>query len=675
MKSGNKKKFSKTIKRIIIPVAVLVIVAVIAISSRVRAERAELAKNQSLETITLEKTNMTREVSVSGVVESARTTNIYTTQSFPVKEIYVKTGDAVKAGDVLAVLDMSKLENDMLQIEINLKSAIASAEEEIRTNSNSVVNAQNTLDSSRISLSRQRLNTKNAESDLKEAEEKASEEFDSYTYDNIIEDARILLERRMTDLEKAQEDLDEAIGNFDDYIYQNAINEAKINLSRREDDLATAEDALDFDKKNIPTVVYSYQTAADSARTQRDASLAKYKTAEEEFKEAQAHYNNLEPGDAEKDAAMEAVKSAEDRMKTLKNEYDETESALSRALTNLQIARENALGPTEKARDSAANLYYDAKRAYDKAVTDLDRAKRDAVDMATDKLTVAQNANSDAQRAYEKAMNDKIKAIENNEDGNKTRLENAQKAYEDSLKMLESSQNSVGSSQNTLDQAQSRPASQGANVEIQELNLKKLSDQLEEGQIIATADGVVTEVNVKVGSIPAGVIFVIEDTDNLHVSARVREYSISSVLLGQETIITTDATGDKEYAGVVSYISPKAVSAAGSTSVEFEVQASLDKPDTEIKIGMNAFLNIIIERKPNVYAVPNSAIVSNERGNFVYMFENGERFEIDVNLGITTMVNTEISGYRLYDGMELLIDPEGLLSKANSLELPTMWRR
>jgi len=212
-------------------------------------------------------------------------------------------------------------------------------------------------------------------------------------------------------------------------------------------------------------------------------------------------------------------------------------------------------------------------------------------------------------------------------------------------------------------------------VEIQEINLDKLHTQLAEGKITATADGVVTEVNAKVGAIPNGIVFVIEDTSDLYVSARVREHSIATVLLGQDAVITTDATGDVEYDGSVSYISPRAVSAAGSTSVEFEVRAEILKPDPTVKIGMNAFLNIIIERKHGVYAVPNSVIVTNERGSFVYTIVNEERLEIEVSPGIRTMANTEVSGSGLYDSMELLIDPEGLLTSPDEIGFPEMWRR
>ena len=665
MKKEKKNKGSKKAKVIVGVVVVAAAAAALVIVSQVRAARAELEKNQSIETITLEKTDISRTVSVSGVVESALVTNIYTTQSFPVKEIYVKVGDPVKTGDVLAVLDMSRLENDISQTEISLKSAEASAQEELRSNRNTIVNAQTSLESSRITLSRQQTNTRNAENDLKEAEEKMEEEFDSYTYDNMIEDMRLAFERRTEDLEKAQNDLSDAIDDFDDYAFQNAITDAKNNLERRKDELKEAEKAGDKEQNTLTVNLGGYNSAVRAAATMLAIKEDALKSAKGILDAA------TEAGDEE------AIKAAQAFYDIAKQERDAANAALASANKDLDYAIRmgNSSDSSDSRETSARHAVRDAQNAYDRAVTNLERAKKDAVDAANDILTRTQNAFDDAQRAYEKALEDKIRAIDNYEESNETRLKNAQKTYEDSQRQLESSENGVKSASNSLDQARNRPASQGTSVEIQELNLDRLNNQLDEGIITATADGVVTEVNAKVGALPGGIMFVIEDAEDLRVSARVREHSISSVLLGQNAIITTDATGEKEYSGKVSYISPRAVSAAGSTSVEFEVQAGLLRPDAEIKIGMNAFLNIIIEEKPNVFAVPNSVIVTNERGSFVYAFEEDEKREIAVTLGIRSMVNAEITGNGLHVGMQLLIDPEGLLSKGDEMRFPAMWRQ
>ena len=671
-----KKRVTKRAAVTISLIAVVVIAGAVFIATRVQVARAESNRMQTPQLISLEKTDITRTVSVSGVVESASVKNIYSTQSYPVKEIHVKVGDPVKAGDLLAELDMSRLLSDISQTEINLRSAVASAAEELRSNANSVSNAQTSLESSQLSLARQQLNVQNAQRDLREAQQKMSEEFDSYSYDKVIDDASLALDRRTADLEKAQEDLEKAINDFDDYSYQNAIADAKNSLERRKVDLADAEKKLTSEKNDKTNTLGSYENAVSDAGRNIDRKRSDYYTATDDYYYALGDYNNALGSTPEAEAAAWAkVENARKALTAADRAVTDAETAYDRAVADLQRARENTVDSAQSSVDNAKNAVSDAQTAYERTVTNLERAKSDAVDAASNKLTSAQNAYDDAQRSYEKALNDKIRAINDSKDNVANRLESANRTYSDSLRQLESSQNSVRSAENSYEQAESRPASQGSNVEIQELNLKKLYDQLAEGKIFATSDGVITEVNAKVGASPSGILFVIEDTDNLHVSARVREHSISAVFLGQAATITTDATGDKVYEGTVSYISPRAVSAAGSTSVEFEVRADLNSPDAVIRIGMNAFLNIVTEQKSGVYAVPNSVIVTNERGSFVYTIENGERQEVPVALGIKTLVNSEISGDGLYDGIELIVDPEGLLASPDSRTFPPMWGR
>ncbi len=144
------------------------------------------------------------------------------------------------------------------------------------------------------------------------------------------------------------------------------------------------------------------------------------------------------------------------------------------------------------------------------------------------------------------------------------------------------------------------------------------------------------------------------------VTANIKEYSLSQVFVGQKAIITTDATGDTEYDATVDYISPKAVTPAGSTSVEFEIQASFDAGDDTVRIGMNAFVDVVVDSREDVYAVPLSAVVTDERGSFVYSPDGAERKEIPVTLGIRNTSHREISGEGLFDGLEILLQPVAL---------------
>jgi multidrug efflux pump subunit AcrA (membrane-fusion protein) len=311
-----------------------------------------------------------------------------------------------------------------------------------------------------------------------------------------------------------------------------------------------------------------------------------------------------------------------------------------------------------------------ARRAVEDARTALDRAKRDlanakdehtnnnrSITTAEDNLVKAQNNLADAQRSYERALGDKERAIQDYTESNETKLVNAQRAFTESQNQLQSAQNNLLSAQNSLNQAESKASTANINVDIQSLNLEKLNNQFTEGLIIATSDGVVTEVNTTVGAIPNGVLFVIEDIDNLYISAKVKEYSLIDLRLGQQVHVMTEATGGKIYDAEVTFISPKAVSVAGSTSVEFEIHADMKGNDTDIKIGMNAFISIVVETSSDAYAIPLTAIITDARGSFVYADENGAIREIAVTIGMRTSTQVEIYSDELDDGLLILVKP------------------
>ena len=63
----------------------------------------------------LSKGKIVNSINVLGEIKSKNSTNVYSTLNNPVKEVKVKVGDKVKAGDVLAILDSASLEKDIEQ--------------------------------------------------------------------------------------------------------------------------------------------------------------------------------------------------------------------------------------------------------------------------------------------------------------------------------------------------------------------------------------------------------------------------------------------------------------------------------------------------------------------------------------------------------------------------------
>ncbi|MDR1537507.1 MAG: efflux RND transporter periplasmic adaptor subunit [Clostridiales bacterium] len=691
MAAPKNKNKSKRIRIIVIAAIAVLLGSGFIYFQTQRAEAFAMAAAERIQTISLASGDISKTISVSGAVESTNTKNVYSQLSYTVKEVAVEVGDTVAEGDVLATLDVDNLLSDITQAENNYANALKAVEDEQKTLQNNIVNASTSLESAQLALEKQLLSYQNILKDLQKAKDKVADPFDPYTYENAISDAQHALERRKQELEDAvNDDLDDS-SDFDPYSYENAIKEAKISLDRRKTELADAEKALQDEKddagKNFDD--YKLRLAITDAETALDRRKADFDQAEANYYNAWMEYN-LSPSEIATSAWLK-VESSEQTMNAAEQAVTDAEKTLERAKTELQRSQDDYFTNNSEAKtdaidalqtkvDAAKKTLEDAQRAYDKSLSDLEKAKSDFEksltdkdktfsDQKSDKVKAAEKAVEDADRAYQKAVADmakaKDKAIEDADD----QLEAAVKNEADGAKQVESAKLSVKTSENSLSQAKAKEGTASTNALNSKLALDKLTKQLDDSVILSPVGGVITQTNATVGAPPSGVLFVIENSEVLYATAKVKEYNLSEISLGQKVSITTDAAPDRIYDAYISYLSPKAVSAAGSTNVEFEIRADIINPDQDLKIGINAFLEIYTDFKEDVFTLPLSSIATNERGSFVYALKNEktmETEEIPVTLGLTTSTAAEISGDGLYDGIVLLANPTDALGGSQS---------
>ncbi|NMB97961.1 MAG: HlyD family efflux transporter periplasmic adaptor subunit, partial [Clostridiaceae bacterium] len=249
----------------------------------------------------------------------------------------------------------------------------------------------------------------------------------------------------------------------------------------------------------------------------------------------------------------------------------------------------------------------------------------------------------------------------------KTALEKAQLSYDNALITLEDIK-----SKNTI-------ATEN-NIEIQKAALEKQKKILNDAVIVSPIDGTVTMVNARENGTASGILFVVEDTDDLIASTAIGEYDIGLIKLGQKVIVKADGLGDKELSGTISEISPTAIkdasgNTASTSNVQFETKIALEK-DSNLKIGMNVRLTIILEEKKNVYSVPYDAVINEDDGNqYIYVLDEGEDDlesrasgrlrnrlnnqvrKIQVQTGLETDMYVEIISPELENGMKILVEP------------------
>ena len=249
-------------------------------------------------------------------------------------------------------------------------------------------------------------------------------------------------------------------------------------------------------------------------------------------------------------------------------------------------------------------------------------------------------------------------------------VDSAYNGYVTALKSLDAAIASVEtqlqSSENQLDSA--KLSAQSAR-ETRELTLEQMDESMEDLVITAPAAGTVTAVYATVGGPSTGLLFVIEDVEDLVVKTTIRSYDVGQVQEGMDVTIKSDATGDASFAGTVSFIAPASQkTATGETNTAnevFDAEVKVLSQDTGLRIGMSVRLNYVLEAETGVLAVPYDAVYTNasgqscvmaarDQGNGKYLLE-----EIPVTTGVESDVEVAISGPGIQAGLQVLNDPAG----------------
>lgn len=192
----------------------------------------------------------------------------------------------------------------------------------------------------------------------------------------------------------------------------------------------------------------------------------------------------------------------------------------------------------------------------------------------------------------------------------------------------------------------------------------KMEKDMGRTELYAAMDGTVTRVKAKVGERPSGILFVIEDMDQLYASVDIKEFDVDSVTAGQNAVIKIEGNKQTEVAGLVDYVAvaAKESDSLSSTNVKYEAHIKFSGKDTGIRLGMNARAEIELECKNDIFAVYYDSIVTAPDGmKSVYIVEDGLVREIPVQCGMETETTVEIISDELQEGMLVITGPEAFV--------------
>ena len=185
-------------------------------------------------------------------------------------------------------------------------------------------------------------------------------------------------------------------------------------------------------------------------------------------------------------------------------------------------------------------------------------------------------------------------------------------------------------------------------MEKYQIALDEANNDLEEAVIFAPFDGMIASVDVEVGDVippptlTLTTVIHLVDLGTMELTAEVDEVDIAVVKPGQKAIIEVDALPALQLDAVVTSISllPKVEEGV----VLYEVGIGFDVPEGfELKVGMSATADIVIQGGSGVLLVPNRAIEQDSEGNpMVKVMVDEEIEERPVVTGISDGFQTEI---------------------------------
>ncbi len=389
--------------------------------------------------------------------------------------------------------------------------------------------------------------------------------------------------------------------------------------------------------------------------------------------------NDFANADAAVYNADAAVRSAASALQKAKNDLDTTVKQnqvniqdATNTLTTLQNQFEGGGGGGGKGAALTTVTEYDVQKAVD-ALTLAQRKADSDLASAQITLTKAQDALSAAQATYNDAVFKKNDML-SKKNGDPVDLAQKQAA-------VVNAQTAVVTAEQTLSLMKQPP--DPVDIKIRknavaaaQLAVDNAQSQLAKSTIIAPFDGVIGDFKAKVGDAiqPATFFIPLVDTTQARVDALVAEYDAMKVKLGMPTVITVDALPGVPFNGSVDAISPLSTNQQGI--VQYATKIKLQSRNTgsqgssqpgspgpsrqapgggaagatssgtqniELKDGLTATANIIVDSKDGVLLVPNRALIFQSGQQQVQVLVNGQIQDRVVKTGLANEQFTEIT--------------------------------
>jgi HlyD family secretion protein len=321
---------------------------------------------------------------------------------------------------------------------------------------------------------------------------------------------------------------------------------------------------------------------------------------------------------------------------------------------SLQFAADQARANLEKAEAEAganSDKIHSAEVGVENAKDLLDDTKSlnsRNVDAADQKVTDTKNYLEDAESYYNQVKDDdgvgsstakSAKLTLDTAESNYNQAKKSQDVADQTADLSETSaENSLNSAKAALSEVKSKfiAESKDANVASFEAAYQAALNNLDETVLRAPANGIIKEVNFKIGEVVGAVnddAFAKMISYDFILEAKVSESDIAKMKLGQKASLTFDAfEASEKFSATIVSIDPSAT--VVQDVVHYIMKLTMDGDDQRWKDGMSSDLDVLVGEKKNILSIPERAVRDVNEKKLVQLLENGKPVDREITLGM-----------------------------------------
>ncbi len=576
-------------------------------------------KKISYKTIVVKAGDIVQTVSETGTIKAKEQLDLSFLNTGKIQRLNFAIGDFVKKGQLLAELDYSSLviakqeaqANHDVAVE-NLNKLLAGATSEAKAVAEATVRqAETVLESSKNEMSRIRAsmaeNIAQAQKTLDDLESDTDTTLTSF--EQAVMSAKTSLVNTKTSKQQAIDNYrDSSLVTIDDKI--SLANTALDAVNR----VLTDEDGKDY--LSVKNTVY-LNLATDnynSAIKQKTLSINSLTTAKISLSQnaVNASLVNaiyfLDLTIASLNNTFSALDNSVTATDFTQSDIDAHKTTLSTQLVTINTAR--------VALKTAEQNYHDAILDYSTSVKS-----------AEDALVQAQSTYNDAVISARNSLN----TAKINSEQQISLAQSKVNASEESLRVAEAKRDQILAAANVHDITLYR-----AKIRQTQAELDSINNKINNSQINAPMDGLITAVNFEVGEqvISGQAVITLLGKGDYEIEVLISETDIVKVKLQDKVTISLDAYNDENiFYGQVSSIDP--AETVIQDVIYYLVKIKFDEYIAEIKSGMTANITITTNQKKNVIVIPSRAIVDQgSKGKIVKLLIDKQVKEQKIITGI-----------------------------------------